>query len=167
VPAASTDIADVERRAPDICAELEPRPVKVELIDGTATNQSDRIIIENVDSGALQQLSQGSNAVQAAAPGAYVIISEDTIADTPGTPYKNEHGRLNGRVYRLGPEMAAPAANQRQFELAVGGDMNGPQEDMTGAIAFVVGRGYAAATGANYSGPSMAVQHYENIIPLP
>jgi hypothetical protein len=45
--------------------------------------------------------------------------------------------------------------------------MGGPKEDMTDATAFIVGRGYAAASGNDYAGPSMAVQHYENVIPLP
>ena len=172
VPNGSTDIPDTERRGPDICAELEPRPVKVQLIDGGT--QPDRAIIEVLDVGAspeLKDLSAQSNAPEAAVDGAYLIISNDGKPDDNGvnTKFQNEHGLLNGRVYRLGPETNTPAppSGGRQFELAIGGDMAGPSENVTDAIAFIVGRGYSGPTGNSYSGPSMAVQHYENVIPLP
>jgi hypothetical protein len=160
---------DTERRAGGVCAELEPRPVKVALVDGTAGGTADRIIIENLDIGpaALQTLSQNSNAVDAAVADGYVIISEDGIADDNTTPFKNEHGRLNGRIYRLGPELQSPGAGQRAFELAAGDDMASNAENQTDAIAFIVGRGYADVAGTNYGGPSMAVQRYENVIALP
>jgi prepilin-type N-terminal cleavage/methylation domain-containing protein len=156
--------ADTERRGA-ACAELEPRPVRVTTTDGAP----DRLIIENVTSGPLQAMSAASNAYLAAAPGAYVIISQDTIADDPTTPFKNEHGQLNGRIYRLGLELAPPSVTSRAFELAVGEDMMSPAEDMTGATAFIVGRGYAsdAVSDTSYAGPNMAVQRYENVISLP
>jgi len=169
--ATGTDIADTERRGANTCAELEPRPVKVTLVDG-GTAGPDRALIETLDVGPqpLRDLSAGSNATEAAVDGAYLIISNDAKADDPtATPFQNEHGQLNGRVYRLGPQTAIPAppAGARQFELAIGGDMGNANENVTDAIGFIVGRGYAAASGNEYGGPNMAVQHYENVIPLP
>lgn len=159
---------DTVRSSASVCAELEPRPVKVSLFDGTATNTTDRVVIENLDAGDLQALSEGSNAVEAAVDGAYLIISNDERPDnTTATPFQNEHGQMNGRIFRLGPEMASPGANQRQFELAPGNDLATAAEELTDATAFLVGRGYADVGVNTYGGPSMAVQHYENVVPLP
>ena len=174
---------DTERRS-GACANLEPRPVKVTLIDG-GTTAPDRAVIQVLDTGdaQLQALSNASNAVDAAVDGAYLIISNDNADDDANTPFQNEHGALNGRVYRLGPETSLPTpppAGARQFELVAGEDMTrtpGPDgvlgnaddvtENMDDATAFIVGRGYAGTTGTNYGGPSMAVQRFENVIPLP
>jgi prepilin-type N-terminal cleavage/methylation domain-containing protein len=155
---------DTIRSATNVCANLEPRPVKVTMVDG-GPGVADRVTIQNADAGDLQALSQNSNAVESAAQGAYLIISNDNRADLPATQWENERGRLNGKAYRLAGELLpAPGAGVRQFELAAGADMNGPGENMTDATAFIVGRGYG--TGTNYAGPSMAVQCFESFVAL-
>lgn len=160
---------DLERPTSAV-ANLEPKPVKVTLREGTGQpNPVDTIVIANMGGTTL-------NTKDAAVEGAYVIISDDNVPDDALTPFTNEHGKLNGRVYRLGAQIA-----QDTYELATGDDMpsfpgqdgvlgntDDIKEDMTDATALIVGRGYADPTdGTRYDGPSMAVQRYENVIALP
>jgi hypothetical protein len=156
---------DLERTS--AAANLEPRPVNVTLEDNTGEpNPADTITI-TAATGNLGPMSTSSNAPAAAAEGAYVIISEDSTPDDTATPFTNEHGQLNGRVYRLGAQRTDLGTNV--FELAAGEDMASDLEDMTDAQAFIVGRGYTdpADPSRGYSGPSMAVQRYESVIALP
>lgn len=180
----------------NVCAELEPRPVRILTSEGGAS--ADQIQIENVtntEDPLLQPLSANSNAVEAAVEGAYVVISDDRLLNVGGTPDGvNEEGRLNGVVYRLGT-MLGSAPGVRTFELAPGDDMPaspgpdgawGTGDDISqniparnvGApppgspprygIAFVVGAGYASRSSRpNYSGPNQAVQKLESLIKLP
>lgn len=114
------------------------------------------------------------NAIDAAAEGAYVVISNDRM-----------DGRLNGRIYRLGalrqdllgyfPSFAAASI----YELQPGNDFQpdpGPDEilgnadDINGivdgpAFALVVGRGYAnPLVSTEFAGTSMALGAYVSFL---
>lgn len=169
---------DVTRRNANVCAELEPRPVAVQLKDNTVSGAPDEILIRNIKKAEdpLGTISETSNAAQAAAEGAYVVISDDRTGDSTGTPNTNYYGRSNGRIYQLGRDLGASGAFRR-FELVPGQDMQSDEEDIpyakngvTGskdAIAFVVGRGYADLSIPNsYAGGVQVVQKYENVVPL-
>lgn len=170
-------------------AELEPRPVKAQLKyrDSNPATTTDRIFIAtitNADDPQLGDESTDSRAADAAASGAYVIISDDRVDNDPGTQFVNETGQLNGRIYRLGAEIVPPGPppdgqpGYREFELAAGEEMSSANEDIPAttfagggndpAFAFVVGRGYAdPSVPGSYGGSVQAVQRYQAIIKLP
>jgi hypothetical protein len=184
---------DVDRNG-NILAELEPRPILIQVQNNNA-NGPDYCWIDNLtqkgtpQETALANLSSASGAVAAAAEGAYVIVSDDRVNDdTTGTPGINENGLRNGKIYQLGAEVtgtanatAPPTAmtgTTRQFELVPGQDLLSDDENIPAisknagtkaAIGFVVGRGYAAFRGnpAGYSGGVAVVQRFETVVPLP
>jgi prepilin-type N-terminal cleavage/methylation domain-containing protein len=110
---------------------LWPRPVEVLLTEGGG--EPDRITIRDIG---LTDAPVGNDvglavpqAWQAAAEGAYIVISDSRIAPTAGptgTLATGMLGRSNGRVYRLGNEIppgTSSGTDEITFELAPGDDM--------------------------------------------
>jgi hypothetical protein len=155
--------------------ELAPVPAAVTLVDNA--NGADRITIEELTStdvtdypgpAGTNLVSQSAGVANAAHDGAFVIISDDRGVDDGATPFVNEIGKANGRIYRLGQQLGP-----NLWELSAGYDMASPLENLpkTGtkkAIAFVVGAGFASpgTPGNGYGGANRSVQVFDNLISL-
>ncbi len=119
-------------------ATLEPIPVQVTLTNDGGGTGVDRVTLA-VAGGPLAAQSQ--YALQAAAEGAFIVISDDGKTDDP-TTLENEAGSSNGRIYRLG--VAHPEVGPGVYDLAPGYDMAADAENLpaaNNATAFLVGRG--------------------------
>lgn len=135
-------------------ANLQGRPVRVRIADGTAPNPDTVEIL--------------AGPVDAVAEGAFVIISDDTNSYASGDQPDNA-GRMNGRIYRVGRQTGPTT-----FELAPGFDFtpvpdpdaSGPQIAINGlndAEAFIVGRTFR---GGNFTGGAQDIACYTTIIPV-
>jgi prepilin-type N-terminal cleavage/methylation domain-containing protein len=100
----------------------------------------------------------------AAAPGAYIVVSNDNSASTNGT--------TNGWMYRLGNLVSTTGSGTSTssvFQLAPGNDMTSstsqPSPTQTVTV-LMVGAGYdnATATTTTYSGPVQDVANYTTFI---
>jgi hypothetical protein len=155
--------------------ELSPVPAAVTLVKGTTG--ADQITVEQLTNTDVSDYPGpvGNNLISlsakvdvAARDGAFVIISDDRAVDSGTTPFVNDIGKANGRIYRLGQQI-----NPTTWELAAGYDMasnleNLPQTGTKKAIAFIVGAGFASPdTPANgYGGANRSVQVFDNLISL-
>ena len=174
-------------------ATLEPKPVFVTTKDNGGGEGIDTLTIRNIttaDAPIVQPLvflSDPPDAKLAAAEGGHVVISDDLKLDSEVAGY--DPGKQNGRVYRLGVERPdlAPAGS-RTFELAPGDDLSSDDledtnadgipdgdgtadENVTDAVAFIVGRGvrepalaYNASTNP-YVGEVQDVAVYTTFVP--
>lgn len=108
-----------------------------------------------------------------AAPGAYLIISLDT---TP-PPTSLRVGQSTGRVYQLGNPIDEAAGT---WELTPASDMirtnanptilnGGDDNNIVGATAYLIGRGYTDPTDATqgYAGPAQDIAVYTGFISIP
>ena len=135
--------------ASNATANLMPRPVTVTIANG-ASGLPDLITFTGGQQGAV-------------AEGTYVVISADA----------GSAGWMNGRIYRVG--VATTTANQ--WELTPGFDFNidsGPDgvastaddvNGITGAAAYIVGKGFVDPATATYEGPAMDISVYTGYVP--
>ncbi len=126
-------------------ATLEPRSVNVTLTKGPP------------DLITFSQRNPNYDGSFAVAPGSFVVIANDNTSSGSG----------NGRVYRVG--QATSTANQ--YQLLPGNDMVDNTENVTGATAYVVGKGYKnptapGNTAASYDGPAQDIGFYTGFVPL-
>lgn len=143
-------------------ATLEPRRVKIDLA---------------YDSANLRSRMTFSDALgkELAAPGAYVIIANDTSNTSfSGPPAMTRRGVANGRIYQLGNPINQAAGT---WELAPGADMivannstpnpnKGDDINLGNTDAYIVGRGYADIVKPDftYSGPAQDIAVYTTFI---
>jgi hypothetical protein len=166
---------DIRHYDPAAPATLEPRTVYVKLAEGNT--EADQLQFYDGPGAGAATIDE-----PAAGEGAFVIISDDQIANGP----------LNGHIYRLGAQRVDIAPGR--YELATGWDMeyrpaDGYNENIppavfstpvdpnrvgTPAIAFIVGRGYAdptnpyvsaATPGAGFEGPVQDIAVYTSVVP--
>jgi hypothetical protein len=156
--------------------ELHPTSVAVTLTDGGGG--PDVMTIEtltNTDVNGYPNQVQteliAMSSAEAARDGAYVIISDDRVPDDTATPFKNEMGQANGRVYRLSGRHESVANGwylSPEMDMGSGGENLPVGGSSNKAIAFLIGAGYSdpldPTTG--FSGPNRAVQVFQNIVSL-
>jgi len=100
-----------------------------------------------------------------AATGAYVIISDDTLAlNTSGFP--GGHGFLNGHVYQLGNPDASGAAGA--WELSPGKGLTSsdgiPVGGTVNVFVYLVGQGPDPDNGQQFGGPAQDISVYSTFI---
>lgn len=159
---------DLQAAAAAQPANLQARPVRVEIINDGAGVGTDLIRIDD---------DTVAGAKEAAAEGSYLIIRDDGLAAASA-------GWMNGRIYRLGIRRTdLDTGNPQHWELAPGFDFNidpgpnglpenGAGDDIAGlpnATAWIVGRGYLnPVTGATdgYEGTAREVAAYTTWVNL-
>jgi len=126
-------------------ASLEPRSVAVDVTD----NPSGQDTLRFTDSPGVNP------SVNAASPGAYVLIASTGAL-----------GETAGRVYRLGELIDA---TQQIWSLDPGMGVRDATENLSGATAYLVGRGYAdpTAPASGYDGHAQDVAMYASFVLLP
>lgn len=166
----SFDIADSVR-------PLEPRRVSVDIENGVATISA--------PANPIPQGGEASNA-EAAAPGTFVVIAIDNLANnsdiTDSQDRAAANGRLNGRMYRLGAQTATntfemfPGSDfvAETFSYDHDGDPGTADRVVTipsirNATAYIVGRNRINSTGnanQDFEGTTMDVAYYTTFISL-
>ncbi len=123
-------------------ATLDPAGVTVTLQDGGTTGP-DLVTFENDDL---------SHAQARVAPGAFVLIAGPAAGSV-------------GRIYRVGN---LQDASTNTWQLVPGWDMQSAVEDLSGANAYIVGRGYADPTDASkgFDGPAQDIAVYTAFVPV-
>lgn len=145
-------------------ATLEPRRVKIDL----SFNNNPSLLRSEIT-------FRDALGIAVAAPGAYVIIADDTSNTSfSGPPSVTARGVANGRIYQLGNPINQAAGT---WELAPGGDMiiannstsnpnKGDDIPLTNTDAYIIGRGYTDIVNGNftYSGPAQDIAVYTTFI---
>jgi hypothetical protein len=137
-------------------ATLDPKPVKVTVRYDTSAQHG---VLTFVDAVARPW----------AAPGAYVIVSDDKSTTAP----LNRAGQSNGRIYQLGEAIdeangvwgLMPGSDMIRKGGATAGDGDDNDIDQP-SPAYMVGRGYTNAESAadGYSGPAQELGVYTGYI---
>ncbi len=154
---------------------LEPHRVTVDIVNGVAT----------IGAPASPQGGEASNA-EAAAPGTFVVIAIDNLANNSDFANSQDsaaaNGRLNGRMYRLGAQTTTntfemfPGSDfvAESFSYDHDGDPGTADRVVTipslrNATAYIVGRNRINSTGnanQDFEGTTMDVAYYTTFISL-
>ena len=148
----STDIA------PDANANLQPRPISVN-------------ITNNVDGSGVDWVEIAGGSIQSVAEGAYIVIASQVASgSTPLNHYAGRGFRIGQPATPVGTMATTPPANT--WELSPGNDFT-PDLDSTGnpmllpgsaMPAYVVGRERDPAAPATFRGLAQDVSYYTTYI---